>query len=144
MSVRSGTPQFTVRGAVALGGASGIALSLGNGNVYATLNSLLLTYTATATVGNRIPIVRVQAPVAVNNPALVVLWQLAFAAVTAGQVATLQAGSGVPASTVTVPLMQFVTLPFDMPLPINSQIQILDSANIDPADTVSMVANLAV
>lgn len=143
MSSRPGTPQFANFAAAALGTAAGRTLALGNGLTYAALNSLFITYVASATVGNRIPIFRVQAPITLANPALVTLWQGAFAAVTAGQTSLLLAGSGVPASVVASPLMQFVTLPFDIPLPLNAQVQIFDSANVDTADTVALVANLA-
>lgn len=149
MSVRSGSPQFTSVSAAALGGANGRTLSLGNGLTLGTLNTLLITWVATATVGSRIPIVRVQVPGGTPlNASAVTLWQVAAAAITAGQTSILALGAGVPASTVSTPLMQFLTLPFDMPLPLNAQVQIFDAANggagIDNSDTVAMVANLAV
>ena len=144
MSVRSGTPQFVSVAAAATGGASGRTIPLGTGLVLATLNTMLATWVATATVGSRIPIIRVQAPVGPNNPTLVTLWQVAAAAITAGQTSILAVGAGVPASTVSSPLMQFLTLPFDLPLPLNAQVQIFDNANIDAADTVALVANMAV
>ena len=141
MSTRPGTAQFNVVGATRLAQAAGQSFPLGNGNSPAALSTLLITWIASATVGNRIPIVQIK------NSAGVVLWQVVGAAITAGQTVILAIGSGVPPSTVASPLMQFLTLPFDFPTPINATIQIFDNANIDSnpvtGDHVAMVADYA-
>lgn len=145
MSARTGPSQFAAFTAAALATSSGRTMALGNGNTCAVLNTALITYVATASVGNRIPIIRVIAPASVSQQqAAQTLWQMAAGtAITASQTSILAIGAGVPASTVANPLMQFLTLPFDLPLPIGAQLQVFDQANIDVNDTVAMVANLA-
>jgi hypothetical protein len=141
VSTRPGTEQFSSVAAGAVLGSAGRAIALGNGDSPAAISSLLVTYVASATAGSR------QVLVQVKTASGVILWQVAAAAITAGQTVILAIGSGVPASTVASPLMQFLTLPFDLPAPQNAIITILDSANIDPnsttGDTAALVANYA-
>jgi hypothetical protein len=131
MSTRSGNPKSQINTAVALGVAAGINIPLDQS--CQNLIAVAIVYTASATVGNRVPTVRVL------NAAGNVLWSAVFAtAVTASQVPRLMLGSGTPATTVTTPLQQTFPIPVEMSLEPNSSLQISDSANIDVADTVAV------
>lgn len=133
MSNRLGNPQSILQAAKATGGAGGVVISLGgSANQWLVLVSILATYVASATVGNRIIVV--QAKDASGN----VLWSVTQGtAVTAGQTVLVGLGGGVPASNQAVPLHQFMPIPDGFTVPANGTITIFDNANISATDTVA-------
>lgn len=131
MSARPGTPQSIIGPTVALGAAGGVNVALGPSAQ--VLQAVSIVYTASGTAGNRAVVIRAL------NAAGSILWSAAFAtAVTATQVSRLQAGAGVPATSVTTPLQQTYPLPDQLSLEAGSSIQVLDAANVDTADTVQV------
>lgn len=136
MSVRLGNPQEVTFAAAALGGAAGRSMSLGGAaNQWVLLVSILATYVASATVGNRVPVIQIK------DSAGNILWQTSQGGnLTAGQTARLAAAGGVPAAAVTAPVMQTMPLPDGFSVPANATIVIFDNGNIDTTDTVAVNA----
>lgn len=133
MSQRPGTPNDTTFSAVALGAAAGQNYAVNSPSGSAILSTVAVVYVASATVGNRIPVLRVL------NPEGLILWSAVFGtAVTAGQTTRLLAGAGTPAVVNSTPLQQTFPLPVELGLETGCTIQVLDAANIDTADTVQV------
>lgn len=131
MTTRPGNPTVGIAAAAALAVAGGRNIVLQNSAQVITAISVV--WVATATVGNRVPVIRIL------DPSGNILWSAAFAtAVTAGQTSRLMAGGGIPATNVASPIQQTFPLPYEMAVPAASSIQVLDAANIDVADTVAV------
>jgi hypothetical protein len=111
-----------------LGGAAGRTYPIGNYGpaLFGCAHVVLAT---TATVGNRVPVLRVLD--AANN---VLFEGAAQANVAASATGRLNWGAGM-ISGATAPY-QFMGVP-DMPIPPGSQVNIFDSANIDANDTIA-------
>ena len=139
MSARPGqinNPAFTVAAAI-LGSAAGRSMTLNNQS-NAVITALMFTYVATATVGNRVPVVRIL------DSAGNILWQTTQGGnIAAGQTFRLAVGAGIQTVAETAPLMQFMPLPVEFTVPPAAQVVVFDNANIDVNDTISMVASLA-
>jgi hypothetical protein len=131
MSVRSGNPKSIIEASVALGASTGVNFALDSSSQ--NLLAVAIVYTASATVGNRTPTIRV---LDANSK---IIWSAAFGtAVTASQVPRLMMGAGSPTSSTTTPLQQTFPLPVEFSLPPSSSLQVLDAANIDTTDTVQV------
>ncbi|HKD46437.1 MAG TPA: hypothetical protein VKB67_02005 [Rhizomicrobium sp.] len=138
MSNRTGTlPQSTLRfGSLTLGSAAGRFVAFSNTST-CVLNAIAINFTATATVGNR------QIFFQVSDSSALIIWQCAAtAAITAGQVVRLVAGSGITPVSNTVPLMQTMQLPVEFTIPTLSAVSIVDAANVDANDSFSFNATL--
>jgi hypothetical protein len=159
MSVRIGNPQQTNFAATVLGGSDGISIPINNSG-WALLLSVLVTYTATNTAGNR------QVVIDITDPLDNVIWRAKGTAfVTAGQVVTFALGGRVQdsielrvlqqvvASGLNVldeldalrsdidanspPLMQVLSLPEGFSIPVSAAVEVLDFNGVDNNDTVS-------
>jgi len=130
MSARLGTPNSQI---VAAGNstASGRVITFGNA---VAVSSLVAVWVATATVGSRT--VQVQVKDAAGN---VCLRLPLLNAITAGQTVNIVGVAGQPiANFATTPIIQTVPLGFDMPIPSGGSITVVDTANIDATDQVSI------
>lgn len=133
MSTRLGNPKSAIFAAAALGAAAGRAMALGgDSNQWVVLVSLLLTYVASATAGNRVIVVQVK------DSAGDILWSVTQGtSVTAGTTVRIGLGGGVPASNQTTPVQQFMPIPDGFTVPANASIVVFDNANVDTTDTVA-------
>jgi hypothetical protein len=136
MSSRPGNPNIQLKAATALGVAGGLSVALNNGSA-AVLTSFVLSFVASATVGNRNIVVQFKD--AAGN---ILTQTVATTAITAGQTPKLVGMAGIPYVSITTPLQQIVPLPNEVQLPPFATMQILDTANIDTADTVAVVATV--
>lgn len=139
MSARLGQLQLDVFTAATLAVAGGRTFALNNG-ANAFIAALAATYVASATVGNRVPVIRI-----LNAGNL--LWQSVQGTnVTASQTALLMAGGGVQGASVATPITQYFPLPVELTVPPFSQVQIFDNADVDhnptTGDTVSLNASI--
>src|SRR5215831_7686477 len=132
MSARVGNPQQYTLASQTLGAGTGRVFSFGNPG-WTTLISMAVLYTATATVGNRVPVFDLKD--AAGN----VLWRGALPSgnVTAGQAVRFNIGASlVTAAPFTAPLMANIALPDGFALPPLATLTVLDNAAVDNADTV--------
>lgn len=131
MSTQPGNPDDLSYPAVALGAAAGQNFALNPSAQI--LVSVVIVYVATATAGNRVPVLRILS--SEGN----IIWSVVFGtAVTANQTSRLLAGAGVQPVANTTPLQQIVPLPTQFTIEASCTIQILDAANIDVLDTVQV------
>jgi hypothetical protein len=120
-----------------LGVSTGKNIPLLNSS-FAVIPAISFLYTATSTVGNR------QIIIQILDPSSRILWQCpAQALITASQAPRLFAGAATPLASVTLPLMQTMALPVEMPVPTFSSVQIFDLANQDVNDTAAGVVVFA-
>lgn len=132
MSARLGQPQSQIvaSGAVT---ANGRVMTFPKAVVVA---SFVAVWVASGTAGSRT--VQVQVKDSAGN---IVLRLPLSAAITVGQTVNITAVSGQAIANFSgPPIVQTVPLPFDMPIPDGGSITIVDTANIDPADTCSINA----
>jgi hypothetical protein len=93
---------------------------------------MFIAYVATATIGNRLPQVRLLD--ALGN---ILMQTAATTAITASQTPKLIVMAGLAYLSQAAPLSQILPWPVGMPVPFNCSVQILDGANIDVNDTVA-------
>lgn len=136
MSTRPGTPIPLIVAAAALAVAGGRNIPLNN--QFAVMPGAFFTYVASATVGNRAVTIRLLD--ALSN---ILMQTVATTAITAGQTSRLILMSGQTYLNIASPISQVLPWPFDMPIPLNSSIQVLDATNVDVADTVAANITMA-
>lgn len=134
MTVRAGNPKSYSNAAVAVNGSAGVTLTLpASAHV---LQSIVATYVATATAGNRVVYLKI------NNPSGKTIWVAPFTtSITAGQTALLVAGAAAVGSKITESsafLGQWFPLPDNFSLEPGSLIFFADAGNVDVADTVQV------
>jgi hypothetical protein len=101
--------------------------------------SMTAVWVATATVGSRTVQVQVK-----DGSGNICLRLPLNAAITASQTVNIVASTGVSiANFATTPIIQTVPIPFDMPIPDAGSITVVDTANIDPTDQVSIAVLLS-
>lgn len=134
MSVRLGNPTEVTATAAALAVSTGRVMSLGGAaNQWCVITSILFTYVATATGGNRVAVVQIK------DSSGNILWSAAASAnITGGQTARIALGGGVPSANVATPNHMFMPLADQLTVPGNSTVTLFDNANVDVADTVAM------
>lgn len=137
MSPRPGTVSKLVQSATALGVAAGVNVPLNN-SAFAVLPAISIVLVASATVGNRVPVVRL-----LDASGNILASTVATTAITAGQTVRLMVMAGATFSAIATPLQQNLPWPVEMPVPPLSSLQIFDNANVDVADTVAVVASFA-
>ena len=130
MTVRPGYPQEVIKAATATGGASGVSIALLN--QFAVLVGAVITYVASASVGNRLVAVRLLDP-----SGNIMMTTFATTAITASQTSTLLLMTGQTYLSISSPIVQILPWPVEMPALANSSMQILDTANISATDTVA-------
>jgi len=130
MSARLGTPQSQI---VAAGNATAAGRVI-TFNKAVAVSSLVAVWAATGTAGSRTVQVQVK-----DGSGNICLRLPLLNAITVGQTVNIVGVAGQPiANFATTPIIQTVPLPFDMPIPDSGSITIVDTANIDPADQVSI------
>lgn|SRR5215472_7372281 len=132
MSARVGNPQQYTLASQTLGAGTGRVFSFNNPG-WATLISIAVLYTATATVGNRVPVFDIK------DGAGNVIWRgsLPSGNVTAGQAFRFNIGAGlVTAAPFAAPLVGNIALPDGFALPPLATLTVLDNAAVDNSDTV--------
>lgn len=132
MSELIGNPIQLQKAATALGAAAGLVIPLQNTSQWAKLVSFILTYVASATVGNR----QVVVDVLDASANVIFKWHQATN-ITAGQTAFLQGAGGIANAAVVTPIVQTMPIPDDCFVPPGGSIRVSDFANIDVNDTVA-------
>lgn len=142
MSNRLGTPVEAVRAAVAV---TLVANPAGNAGVltppfgiaqWQALLSLAFVWVASAAAGNR------TISVLIKDAAGNLIWQTQVAtALVASTTLFGFLGGAVPASNnVGPPITYYAPLPFDLPVPPGSVVEVIDTAAVSTADTCSIAA----
>lgn len=134
MSARIGNPQLISVAQAAVNGSAGRAIPLNN-NGWVTLISMRLLFTATATVGNRVPAFTAGAVATAAQPVWVGIQS--GAALTANAAQQFIFGASLPSGAIST--QTTIPLPDAMALPPLSQVVFLDTGNIDANDSVSGV-----
>lgn len=131
MSARLGNPTELLVASAALGAAAGRVIALNNAG-WQQLLSVSLLYTASGTAGNR------QVALDVKDSAGNILFRAASGtALTVTQAARINIGCGLSTASITAPLVQNISLPDGMAIPPNGTLTVVDTANVDTADTVA-------
>jgi len=138
MSGVVGTPQLVTIAAIALGGASGVAVAVGN-STPGILNSVLVSFVTGATIGNRALYMALRTSAAganfwIGNPGVNQAASLTGNYAWGQNVALGTAAAGIA--------INYAPIPRGILLPPNAFIAFVDNAGLSGTDTVAAVLQL--
>jgi hypothetical protein len=130
MSVRPGTVQTIIRAAAAIGVSTGAVIALNN--QFAVVPAAFISYVASGTAGSRTVVVQL-----LDSLGNILMQTAATTAITTGQTPKLILMSGQTYLNIASPISQVLPWPAEMPAPVGASLRVVDTSNIDVADTVA-------